>query len=313
MGEQMSDPRRRSWLYVPGDDARKIDKAAASDADVVVLDLEDGCAADRKVQGRARVRAALADIDFGRSLRYVRINGSGSPHWREDVEQTAGAVDGLVLPKASDPQLVHEIAELVRTQRGNGAPPPDLAPIVAEDVEGLFAAERTIAVDELVGTVLWGSEDLSVSLGAWSVRDEEGQPMDVFRLVRSFTLLVAKRHGKRSVDTPYLRIGDLTGAKREARLVARMGFTGKQAIHPEQIPIINNAFLPDEAEIRAARELVAAFEQKGDAVVRHQEAMADAPHLHRALHMLALADDPAGPVPDGPALGSENPKGELPG
>jgi citrate lyase subunit beta/citryl-CoA lyase len=307
----MSDPRRRSWLYVPGDDARKIDKAAASDADVVVLDLEDGCAADRKVQGRARVRAALADIDFGRSLRYVRINGSDSPHWREDVEQTADAVDGLVLPKASNPQSVHEIAELVRTPPGDGAQLPDLAPIVAEDVEGLFAAERTIAVDELVGTVLWGSEDLSVSLGAWSVRDEDGEPMDVFRVVRSFTLLVAKRHGKRVVDTPYLRIGDLAGARREARLVARMGFTGKQAIHPEQIPIINEAFLPDEAEIREARELVSAFEQKGDAVLRLHDAMADAPHLHRARHLLALADDSAAPSSTGRHSATRTPKGEL--
>jgi citrate lyase subunit beta / citryl-CoA lyase len=301
----------RSWLYVPGDDARKIDKAAASDADVVILDLEDGCAADRKVQGRARVRAALADIDFGRSLRYVRINGFDSPHWREDVEQTAGAVDGLVLAKASDPQSVREVAELVRAQPGSADQPPDLAPIVTEDVEGLFAAERTITVSELVGTVLWGSEDLSASLGAWSVRDERGEPMDVFRVVRSLTLLVAKRHGKRVIDTPYLQIGDRAGATREARLVARMGFTGKQAIHPEQIPIINDAFLPDEAEIRAARELVSAFEHQGDAVLRHDDAMADAPHLQRARQMLALADDPAEPRPDGPALSPQDPKGEL--
>jgi len=287
----VSGARLRSWLYVPGDDGRKIAKAAASDADVVILDLEDGCAADRKVQGRERVRAALAEVDFGRSLRYVRINGSDSPHWREDVEQTAGAVDGLVLAKASDPQSVREVAELVRAQAGPGAQPPDLAPIVTEDVEGLFAAERTITVDALVGTVLWGSEDLSASLGAWSVRGEDGEPMDVFRVVRSLTLLVAKRHGKRVIDTPYLRIGDLAGATREARLVARMGFTGKQAIHPEQVPIINAAFLPDDAEIRAARELVSAFEHQGDAVLRLHDAMADAPHLRRARQVLALGAD----------------------
>ena len=287
----MSDPRRRSWLYVPADDARKIAKAADSDADVVVLDLEDGCAADRKLQGRERVRGALTDVDFGRSLRYVRINGSDSPHWREDVEQTAGAVDGLMLPKASDPQWVKAVAELVRARRGAGADPPDLAAIVTEDVESVFAAERTITVDELVGTVLWGSEDLSASLGAWSVRGEDGELMDVFRVVRSLALLVAKRHGKRVIDTPYLRIGDRAGAKREARLVARMGFTGKQAIHPEQIPIINDAFLPDDAEVRAARELVAAFEHRGDAVVRLHDDMADAPHLRRARQVLALVTD----------------------
>jgi citrate lyase subunit beta/citryl-CoA lyase len=150
-----------------------------------------------------------------------------------------------------------------------------------------------MTADELVTTVLWGSEDLSASLGAWSVKDDSGELLDVFRVVRSLTLLSAKRRGKRAIDTPYLTIGDLGGLEREARLVARMGFTGKQAIHPAQIPVINNAFVPDEAAVSAARALVAAFERAGDAVVRVDDSMADAPHLERARHILALAGEGA--------------------
>jgi citrate lyase subunit beta/citryl-CoA lyase len=109
-------------------------------------------------------------------------------------------------------------------------------------------------------------------------------------VVRSLALLAAARHDKRAIDTPHLTIGDLDGLRREARAVAAMGFTGKQAIHPEQIPVINDAFLPPAEAIAQARRLVEAFESDGDAVVRLDDEMADAPHLRRARRLLAIAD-----------------------
>ncbi len=284
----MSERPLRSWLYVPADDAHKISRAATGEADVAILDLEDGCPADRKTQGRECVAAALAGTDFGTTRRYVRINGVDTPHWRADVEAVAGAADGYVIAKASSPRAVRLVAEVLREAHAAG-PEPDLAPVVTEDVAGVFAADATITADPMVGTVIWGSEDLSASLGAWSVHDDDGQPLDVFRVVRSFALLVARRRAKRVLDTPWLQIRDLEGAAAEARLVARMGFTGKQAIHPAQIPIINEAFVPGEAEVAAARELVAAFEAGGAAVVRLHDDMNDAPHLLRARAVLALA------------------------
>jgi citrate lyase subunit beta / citryl-CoA lyase len=291
----MSERPLRSWLYVPADDPRKLAKAAASQADVAILDLEDGCPADRKAAGRQCVAAALADLDFGDTRRYVRINPTTGPHWRADLEATGSAADGYVIGKASDPAAVTTVAAWLRENRNprptpRPAPGPDVAPIVTEEVTGVFAADATVAADPLVGTVLWGTEDLSASLGAWTVQDERGELLDVFKVVRSLVLLIARRHGKRVIDTPHLRIGDLDGLAAQARVVARMGFTGKQAIHPSHIPVINDAFVPNEREIKAARELVAAFEGGGAAVVRVDDDMQDAPHLLRARAILALAD-----------------------
>ena len=287
----MTERPLRSWLYVPADDPRKLAKAAASQADVAILDLEDGCPADRKPAGRQCAAAALADLDFGDTRRYVRINPTTGPHWRADLEATGGAADGYVIGKASDPAAVTTVAAWLRENRDpRPGPGPDVAPIVTEEVIGVFAADATAAADPLVGTVLWGTEDLSASLGAWAVQDERGELLDVFKVVRSLVLLVARRHDKRVIDTPHLRIGDLEGLAAQARVVARMGFTGKQAIHPSHIPVINDAFVPDELEIKAARELVAAFEEGGAAVLRVDDDMQDAPHLLRARAMLALAD-----------------------
>ena len=285
----MTERPLRSWLYVPADDPRKIAKAAASEADVAILDLEDGCPADRKAAGRECVATALAGEDFGATRRYVRINPPGGPHWRADLEATRGRADGYVIAKASDPSAVATGAGWLRAHRV-GATDPDVAPVVTEDVAGVFASDATIAADPMVGTVIWGTEDLSASLGAWSVHDEHDELLDVFRVVRSLILLVARRRSKRIIDTPHLRIGDLDGLAAQARLVARMGFTGKQAIHPSHIPVINDAFIPGEAEVDAARQLVAAFEDGGAAVVRIDDDMQDAPHLLRARSILALAD-----------------------
>ena len=291
----MTERPLRSWLYVPADDPRKIAKAAASAADVAILDLEDGCPADRKAAGRQCTAAALADLDFGDTRRYVRINPTTGPHWRADLEATGSAADGYVIGKASDPASVTTVSAWLRQNRDPNSAPgsgrdPDVAPIVTEEVTGVFAADATVAADPLVGTVLWGTEDLSASLGAWTVHDERDELLDVFKVVRSLVLLIGRRHAKRVIDTPHLRIGDLDGLAAQARAVARMGFTGKQAIHPSHIPVINDAFVPDEREIKAARELVAAFEAGGAAVVRVDDDMQDAPHLLRARAMLALAD-----------------------
>jgi citrate lyase subunit beta/citryl-CoA lyase len=126
----------RSWLYVPGDDTRKIAKAAASEADVVILDLEDGCPGDRKAAGRDCVREALGGVDFGRSLRYVRINSCDTPYWRDDLEATLDvAPDGLVLPKASARAAVLTVSEVIRARApAPGSRLPELAAIVTEDV-----------------------------------------------------------------------------------------------------------------------------------------------------------------------------------
>jgi citrate lyase subunit beta / citryl-CoA lyase len=284
--------RQRSWLYVPGDQPRKIAKAAGGEADVVILDNEDAVPADRKAAGRECIAAALAGEDFGSSQRYVRINALASAEWCLDLEAILpGAPDGLVLPKASTVEAVTTVAAMLR----EAAPArlPRLVPILTEDVAGVFAMGAVMEADPLVESVHWGSEDLSASLGTRRVKDECGTLLDPFRLVRSLSLLEAVRRGKRAIDTPYLAIGDLEGLRREAQEVAWMGFAGKQAIHPEQVPVINELFQPDDDELRAAREIVAAFARDGAAVVRVDDTMLDSPHLLRARNVLRLAGEDA--------------------
>lgn len=282
--------RQRSWLYVPGDQPRKIAKAAAGEADVVILDNEDAVPRDRKAEGRATIAAALRDEDFGASRRYVRINALDTGEWRADLEAILpSAPDGLVLAKASRLESVTEVAAVVRAAGLDRL--PRLVPILTEDVAGVFAMGAVMEADELVESVHWGSEDLSASLGARRVKDERGALLDPFRLVRAMTLLEAARRGKHAIDTPFLTIGDLDGLLAEAQEVAWMGFAGKQCIHPEQVPVVNELFLPGEDELREAREIVAAFGDGDHAVVRRDDEMLDSPHLLRARNTLRLAGE----------------------
>src|SRR5271154_4969896 len=122
---------RRSWLYVPAHDWRKIERSATSAADVVILDLEDATPADRKADARTSVARALTEVDFGHSQRFVRINGFGTVHWRDDLAATLGenSPDGYVLAKASGPDHVRAVADVIREELGAGRL-PEIAPIV---------------------------------------------------------------------------------------------------------------------------------------------------------------------------------------
>lgn len=283
-------PPLRSWLYVPGDDTRKIANASATDADVIILDLEDGVTRDRKAVGREAVADALTSVDFGRSRRVVRLNGLDTEFWERDCEMTcAVGADGIVIPKASNPQAIRRLGSVLERLSPSDSVPA-IAVIVTEDVEGVFAAAETMAAHERVAVAIWGSEDLSASLGAWRVKDEHGAFLDVFRQVRGMTLLQAARLGKPAIDTPFLALEDDRGLRREAEEAAWMGFAGKQAVHPRQIRLINDAFTPLPADVAAARELVGEFERDSAAVVRVGDQMADSPHLLRARRMLALAE-----------------------
>jgi citrate lyase subunit beta / citryl-CoA lyase len=290
--------RRRSWLYVPAHDRRKIERAATSNADVVILDLEDGTPASSKAAGRECVVRALAEVDFGHSLLFVRLNGVSTIHWRADIEATLASdeLDGYVLAKASGPDHVRAVADAVR-ETLDGERTLELAPILTEDVNGVFASSATQVADPMVRCVLWGSEDLSADLGAWAVKDADGRFLDVFRTVRSIILLQAARVGRAAIDTPFLGLDYSDGLHAEAREAAIMGFAGKQAIHPRQVETINDAFTPGEQELERAREVVAAFED-GRAVARVQGTMADSPHVIRARKLLAMVADTRTAVDD---------------
>jgi citrate lyase subunit beta/citryl-CoA lyase len=271
----------RSLLFVPADSERKIGKAQASGADLIILDLEDSLAAEAKAEGRRIAVAALARR--AGPATFVRVNGFRSGYLEADVEALAAAPpDGLVLPKSRSGEDVARLAELAKDL-------PILA-IVTETAASLFAmASYADAAPSLLG-LAWGGEDLSVELGAARNRDDSGSYTDPYRLARTLCLLGARHAGVEPIDAVHTNFRDLSGLEAEAKEAARDGFTAKLAIHPDQVPVINRVFTPNESEVQQARRIVAAFAAAGGSgVIGLDGEMLDVPHLRRAERLIARA------------------------
>lgn len=285
----MREITARSWLYVPGHQERKIARAREAGSDAVILDLEDGVPAAAKSSARVLVRDEIRRGGFDAEV-WVRLNSpADGDEWRADLAEVAMAgVDGLVLPKISTGDQVRAVAEAI-SDLGAGVATPALALIVTELPAGVVGMREALRSSPLARVAFWGSEDLSAELGARRVKTPEGAFLDVFRSVRSWTLIEAEAAGLRAVDTPFLDIEDLEGLRREALEASWMGFIGKQVIHPSHVAVVNDAFTPGTEEVEGAQRIVDAFSETGGGALRVDGAMVDPPHLKRARRLLALA------------------------
>lgn len=288
--------RRRSLHFVPGGQERMIAKALTLPADGLILDLEDAVAPDLKVQTRPIVRRWLSELDFGPRERWVRMNPIATGLGVADLEETiAGRPEGYVVPKPRHAGDVREIAQILdrlehRHQLPHGS--TRLVLIATETPEGLLNIREVAAASPRIVTVSWGIEDLGAAMGLPRVRDAEGRYLDIPRHARVMCSIVAAATGVQALDTVYTDIADLAGLRRECDEGVAMGFTGKISIHPSQIEVINAAFTPQPAVVAEAQELVAAFEehrQRGVFAFRFKGQMVDAPHLTRALKIIAQA------------------------
>jgi citrate lyase subunit beta / citryl-CoA lyase len=288
--------RRRSLHFVPGGQERMIAKALTLSADGLILDLEDAVAPDLKAQTRPIVRRWLTELDFGGRERWVRMNPIATGLGVADLEETiAGRPEGYVVPKPRHAGDVREIAQLLdglehRHQLPHGS--TRLVLIATETPEGLLNIREVAAASPRIVTVSWGIEDLGAAMGLPRVRDAEGRYLDIPRHARTMCTIVASATGVQALDTVYTDIADLAGLRRECDEAVAMGFTGKISIHPSQIEVINAAFTPQVAVVDEARELVAAFEEhrkRGVYAFRFRGQMVDAPHLTRALKIIAQA------------------------
>jgi citrate lyase subunit beta/citryl-CoA lyase len=288
----------RSWLFVPGDSEPKLNKAAGLGADVVIVDLEDAVAAPAKPQARLLAKAWL-DRQRGADThpsRWVRINPLDTPLWREDIAAVMpGLPHGIVVPKAAGPdQLQMLAAELDLLEQRHGAPAGStrILPLVSETPAASLgiAAYAAATLPRLAG-LTWGAEDLSAAIGASRKRDEQGRWTDAFRFVRAQVLLVAHARQVMAVDTLHAEFRDIDGLARAAAESYADGFTGMLAIHPSQVPVINAAFTPGEAEIAEARAIVNAFSaHPGAGALSLDGRMIDQPHLTQARRLLARLD-----------------------
>ena len=291
----------RSWLFVPGDSEKKLSKAAATGADVIILDLEDSVAHANKAQARDLVVAWLgahrAHVTGGkRQGRWVRINALDSRLWRDDlIAVLRGAPDGIMLPKAMGPESVVQLAaELYELEGRSGVPAGStkILPLVSETAAAAVSIPSYVAASlpRLAG-LTWGAEDLSAAIGATRKRDKLGEWTDAFRFARSQTLLTAHAKGVFAIDTLHADFADDKGLKRAAENARADGFSGMLAIHPAQIPIINAAFTPSEEELAEARAIVAAFQSNPDAgALQIDRRMIDRPHLKLAQRVLGIGE-----------------------
>ncbi len=283
----------RSLLFVPADGGGKLDKAMTSGADAVIIDLEDSISPERKAMARAAalefLKSACAKPERPRLL--VRINGLDTGMTDADLDAiVAGKPDAVVFPKAEGGSSVVHLDAKLTAREAIAAVPEGSIKILAQAVEsaaGLFAiGSFRDASPRLIG-LTWGPEDLSAELGAEANRDAHGLLTEPYRLARSMCLYGAAAAKLSAIETVYVDFRNSEGLRRDTEDARRDGFTGRLAIHPAQVPIINEVFTPTPAQIEKARAVVAAFAaQPGAGAVGIDGKMFDRPHLVRAQRLL---------------------------
>jgi citrate lyase subunit beta/citryl-CoA lyase len=268
----------RSWLFVPADSDRKVAKALDSEADALIFDLEDSVAPSRK--GEAREILKNLPPRSGGPQWWVRINPIGGEFHKDDLELIGVAdIHGIVLPKAESG------ADVIQLAHRTGNIP--VHAIVTETAASLFGLLSYHDPKSPLVAMSWGAEDLSAALGAASKYDADGSLSFTYKLARSLCLAGAMAAGVQPVDGVFADFRDEDGLRAEAEAARREGFTGKLAIHPAQVRVINSAFTPSDDDVRHAEAIVAAFEAEPQAGVLSVDGrMVDRPHLVQARRVL---------------------------
>jgi citrate lyase subunit beta / citryl-CoA lyase len=287
----------RSLLFVPADSARKLEKSLTCGADVVIIDLEDAIAADQKDVARANAASFVKGV-VTRSSRpriFVRINGLESGLTDADLDAVLPAKpDGVVLPKGEGgASIIHLDAKLTAREAlyGIADGTTKIFAFAIESATALFLAGTYAGVSARLIGLTWGSEDLTYAFGGTHSRDAEGNFLEPYRLARTLCLAAAAAARVAAIDTVYADFHNPDGLRKEARDAAVQGFAGKMAIHPAQIPIINEVFAPSPEKIAWARAVAAAFAAAPDkGAVAVDGVMYDRPHLLHAEQLLGLVD-----------------------
>ncbi len=277
---------RRTRLYIPGNNPHLVENAGLYGADAVILDLEDSVPLTQKFDARILVKYSLQNVDFGKSEKWVRINGIDTPYWKKDLEEILPYCEVINLPKVESLDDVNAAdQEMSLIEDDNGLEPRKLVPII-ETVRGLKNA-RDIATHPRVVALAWGGEDLTADLG---IPRKKALILDY---VRAEIVLAAKAEKKQALDTVFSNVKDTEGLFNYAQRARYMGFDGIGVIHPNQIEVVHRAFKPTNEEIEEARRIIEAAkeaEKEGKAVISLNGRMIDPPVVERARKILALAE-----------------------
>ncbi|MER9756300.1 CoA ester lyase [Mesorhizobium sp. M0166] len=285
----------RSLLFVPGDSEKKLEKGFGVGADVVIVDLEDSIAAQDKDLARDTAARFIAGHRHRTSPAiYVRVNDLSTGLTDDDLAALVPAKpDGIMLPKSNSGLDVQHLSAKLRVHEAESGLPDGaikILPIITETAAGVLAAATYAHASARLVGVTWGAEDLSAAIGARAARDAKGRYTDVFRLARTMTILAASAAEVAAIDTVFPDFRDMAGFEAECAEAERDGFTGKMAIHPVQVPVINAAFAPSAQAVKSALAIVEAFKAAGNpGVVGINGKMYDRPHLKLAERLLARA------------------------
>ncbi|MEO0031438.1 MAG: hypothetical protein RIS94_1196 [Pseudomonadota bacterium] len=290
--------RLRSLLFVPGDSDKKFARAITTGADVLILDLEDAVAPGQKVEARARVAGWLARAGEIPARLFVRVNPLESGLTASDLQAVVRpGLAGILVPKANGARDIAMIAAMIdtlETAAGMKHGAVRIAVVSTETPQAMFAlGSYTPPHPRLVG-LTWGAEDLAAAIGATDNKEADGSWTEPYRIARALCLFAAASAGVAPIDTLYADFRDAEGLERDCRRARRDGFTGRIAIHPDQVDTINRCFTPSDDEIAHARRIVDAFAASPEAgTLGIDGKMYDIPHLKAAQKTLASAGETA--------------------
>ncbi|MFD4402579.1 HpcH/HpaI aldolase/citrate lyase family protein [Nocardia sp. NPDC058499] len=296
----MTSVLRRSELALPACNDHMFGKALASGADLVFLDLEDATPESLKEESREKAIGALNDLDWGRTVRAVRINGLDTQWCHDDiievVTRAGNRLDTIVVPKACTARDVWWV-DLLLTQLETklGLDRRIRLEVLIEEVEGLANAEEIAKASSRVDALIFGVGDFSLSQGARVDTNFEplgDYPGDFWHYARAKVIVAARIAGIVAIDAPFPDYGNTEGYERDARRASLLGYTGKWAIHPVQVPIANTVYSPTAGEIALAERNIAAYrdaEAAGRGAVGVDGVLVDAAHVKMAQATLARA------------------------
>ena len=285
----------RSLLFVPGDSEKKLAKSTSTAADALILDLEDSVAPERTAVARVMVAEFLqAHSDRSQQQLWVRINPLQTPEALVDLVAVMSArPDGIMLPKPLNglhaQQLDHYLSAL-ETREGLALGSTRIIPVATEVPGALFDLQSYAGASPRLQGLTWGAEDLATAVGASSNRDASGEFTFTYKLARSLCLLASAHAQIQAIDTLSVDFKDMQALALDVQQARREGFSGKLAIHPDQVEVINQGFTPSAHDISHAQRIVDAFAQAhGAGAVQLDGKMVDKPHLTQALRLLNLS------------------------
>lgn len=286
--------KMRSMLFVPADSERKLEKSLTSQADILILDLEDSVAATRRPVARAMAGKFITQhAPTSTSGLFVRVNPLDSGLVLADLAAiTVPGLAGIVLPKAvgaDDVLKLGHYLDALEAVRGLPAGSIRIITVATETAQAVLSLNTYRPGLPRLAGLTWGAEDLSAAVGAISNRDEDGNLSPLYTLANSLCICASAAAGVPAIDTLFADFRDAAGLAASCRLARRRGFSGKIAIHPDQVAVINTAFSPSEGELAAAQRIVDAFAAQPDAgTLSLDGVMLDMPHLKQARRTLGL-------------------------